>query len=116
MEHYAKGDYREAAEGLARVSTADSVALPAHVRDQAMLYLGVSRLLDGHARLAIPSLDAASRSTIFPVADRARWYLAQAHLVLGEIDAATPLLQIVARESPAYAERARIQLEEIAKQ
>lgn len=110
MAHYLARRYRRAAEALAG---AEAALPPGTLLDQARLYRGVSLLLDGDPGRAVASLEAAARSPVFPLADRARWYLAQAWLAQERPEAAVPLLEILGRESPVYAERALRQLESL---
>jgi hypothetical protein len=44
----------------------------------------VSLLLAGRAQQALDPLEAASRSPVRPLAEKARWYSTQANLWLGE--------------------------------
>jgi hypothetical protein len=70
----------------------------------------VSLILDDRPAAAVPHLEHAASSSVRPVADRARWYLAQAHLLLDAPVAARRHLELLAGTSPAYGERATRQL------
>ena len=80
--------------------------------DQAALYRGVSLLLSGHPRRARTVLAEAARSSLPPVAQRARWYLAQAALQIGDVAAARRELERL-RSSPVYGTRAGMLLERL---
>jgi hypothetical protein len=112
MERYAKHEYIAAVE-LLRRSVAESAApLRPERLDQANLFLGVSLLLEGDAAVAIAPLESSSRSALPVLADRARWYLAQAKLLRGEVEPAARLLEQLA-DSPGYAAQAGSQLERL---
>ncbi|NNE42673.1 MAG: hypothetical protein HKN12_00565 [Gemmatimonadetes bacterium] len=76
---------------------------------EARLYEGLCRLFAGQAADALSPLQVAATEDTFEISIRARWYLAQAHLVLGDVDAARPLLDDLSR-TPAYARDASRQL------
>lgn len=100
MERYVAARYAEAAEGLDRALAApDAEAWPG--AEQARLYLGVSRLLAGEAETALAPLDRVAVSPQRALAERAHWYLAQAHLVLGDAPAARRDL-VALRGSPVF--------------
>ncbi len=112
MDFYLGEDYAKAAQQLSRVEaiivqTPDSdAAQPVGFRHQAALYQGVSYLLSDNAGAAISALTTAQESSVRPVQERARWYLAQAYLVSDQPVAAVEVLtKLVA--SPVYGDRAR---------
>jgi tetratricopeptide (TPR) repeat protein len=109
---YAGGRYREAASILEDVVEREDLE-PAKM-DQARLYAGICRLLTEEAPRALPHLEEASRSSLPVVADRARWYLAQASLVMDDPETAASYLRELADLSPGYGARARSQLDDIA--
>lgn len=111
MVAYGESCWDAAAEGLDRALGVPDVGTWAGA-DQARLYLGVSRLLDGDAERALAPLRRASRSSQLPVAERARWYLAQVHLVLGDGPAARDVLDGLC-DSPVFGAAAAAQLAEI---
>ncbi len=78
--------------------------------DQARFYQGLSYLLAGDAGSAIEALEKTTNSPVRPLADRSRWYLAQALLLHETPRAALTPLQDLADNSPLYAERAAAQL------
>jgi hypothetical protein len=71
-------------------------------RDEANLYLGSSLLLDSRPGSAAEPLRLAAGSTNPSISVRAKWCLAQAHLLTGDIDAARALLDELS-QTPAYA-------------
>lgn len=111
MLHYVAGDYARAAQPLAEALR--SAPADWGERDQAVFYLGLSRLLAGLPDAALAPLEEASRSPLPVIADRARWYLAQAHVSLGDAESALSLLRALAAGSPGYADQAAEQIEEI---
>jgi hypothetical protein len=112
MRSYVDRDYGAAATRLAEAIAAAPADGGWAGLAQARFYLGVSRLLSGETREAVAPLAQAARSPLVPVAERARWELAQAHLLLGDAGAARAELERLA-ESPVFGERARAQLAEI---
>ncbi len=78
---------------------------------QARLYLGVSLLLADRPDQARHALEPLTTSPIRILRERARWYLAQAHLLRGDPEGALVPLAALADSSIAYAERARAQLD-----
>jgi len=102
MAAYIDGRWHEAAAGFA---TALAAAEPAwgH-RDQAHLYAGSSLLLAERPLDALASLQAAAASPLPPVREQARWQLAQAHLLMGQADAAREHLDAL-RGSPVFGDR-----------
>jgi tetratricopeptide (TPR) repeat protein len=96
-----RGDERRAEDlGLAKL-------------EQAELYLGICFLLSDDAPRAVAHLERASRSSLPVLADRARWYLAQASLVMDDPEAAVAHLQGLADRSPGYGAQARRQLDDL---
>lgn len=116
MGHYVAGRYFEAGETLAAATleldrrSPEAGALPVGLRDQAHLYLGVSLLLEGRPSAAAGPLTVAAASNLPPVADRGRWYLAQAYLLDGQKDGARTNLELL-KTSRGYGPQARKQLE-----
>ena len=117
MDAYTAGHFRTAASTLDRAFIGLS-ELPAaqrpggHVLDQVALYRGVSHLMAGHDQQAVATLEQAAGSALSPIAERAAWYLAQAHLAGGRPEAAGQELQKLLN-SPVYGEQAQEQLEQI---
>ncbi|MBD3220728.1 hypothetical protein GF314_05760 [bacterium] len=103
MVRYAAGSWSDAARGFAGALAAGGRDWPRH--DQAQLYLGSSRLLDGDVAGSRPPLEAASGSPLAPVRDRAQWLLAQGHLLDGDAPRARAVLAELAT-SPVYGDRA----------
>lgn len=111
MSHYTARRWDAAAAGLeSALSAPDAADWP--TAGQARLFLGVSRVLNDEADLALGPLARAARSSQLPVAERARWHLAQAHLALGDAAAAREQLEIL-RDSPVFGVDAAAQIEEI---
>jgi hypothetical protein len=106
MEAYTAGNYAAAAGRLAQAVRAGEAEPSWGNLTQARLYLGVSLLLTGKAAEAVPDLEQARGSPLRPLADRAGWYLAQAHLLLEDPDSALPVLEGLASGGSAYAEPA----------
>lgn len=77
---------------------------------EARLYLGVCLLQEGRAEEAVAPLKVASTTINRPISERACWYRAQAHLLLGQVGDARPLLNELSRTSAAYARPASEQL------
>jgi hypothetical protein len=113
MAQYAGGRYREAVVALTEAVHLGEVDPAWGVRDQARFYLGLSLLLQGEAALAAEHLTQATRASILPVAERARWYLAQAYLLQEDPEAALISLQALADSGVAYRDQASHQLEEL---
>lgn len=111
MAHYLDARWDEAARLLDEALAAGDDPWPQ--ADQARLYLGVSRLLDGDADAALAPLGEAADSTRRPIAERAHWYLAQAHLVAGDAAAAREALGALV-DSPVYGADAAAQLDALA--
>lgn len=109
MTEYVGGRYGKAALLLSRCVEA-AVRDGWEEIDQARLYLGLSLLLSGDAPDAVPHLEEASQSPIRPLAERSRWYLAQAALLQDDPATALGLLEALADGSPGYAQQAEKQL------
>lgn len=110
MAHYSAQRYRAAARGLRDAIVAAESGEDWGQMDQARLYLGLSLLLAEQPAEAIAPLTAATGSVLLPVAERSRWYLAQARLMMNEPIQAQELLRELATHSPVYGERATQQL------
>ena len=110
MDLYRQADYAGAADHLSSATE----ALPADSRQQrqAQLYLGVSELLTGHTDRAVAPLLGAATSPLPPIADRARWYLAQAYLLQDEAPRARAVLEELT-SSPVYGPQAKQLLEDL---
>jgi hypothetical protein len=106
MVDYQGGAYLDAVFGLTRAITHEETAEPWPHLDQAQLYLGVSHLMLEKADQAITPLNVAAASPLLPVADNARWYLAQANLMQGNASGARELLLDLADTSPVHGEAA----------
>jgi predicted Zn-dependent protease len=100
MGRYAQGDYRGAAEGLRGL--ADERAAGAEL----LFFLGVSELAAGETKAALAALGKCAEGGT-PYEAPARYYLAQAHIVRSDPDAARTELRAVMRLGGAYLERAR---------
>jgi hypothetical protein len=77
---------------------------------EARLYLGICLLQKGRPAEAAALLQVAGTSVNRAVSERACWYRAQAHLLLGEVAEARVLLNELSRISAAYARPASEQL------
>jgi hypothetical protein len=108
MDRYAQGDYARAA-ALLETALSATPPLSPEKRDQASVFRGVCLLLERRTSDAIEPLEDAAASELPVVADRARWYLAQARLTMGETARAESLLALLAT-SPGYAGEAEEQL------
>jgi hypothetical protein len=107
MTAYVASEYGAAEEDLDRaLAAAGPDWRSVH---QARFFRGLSLLLAGRAQAALAALAAASEGSPRPLAERARWYRAQAHLQLGDGAAAAELLATLV-DSPAYGAPAREQL------
>jgi len=113
MQCYADHRYDEAARILAESARAAEQSGGWRGLDQVHLYLGVSLLLSGKAEAALAHLEQASRSPVLPIADRSRWYLAQACLLQNDAYGALRVLEPLAHSSPAYSAQAGRQLEKL---
>jgi anti-sigma factor RsiW len=113
MENYAARRYEEAAALLSQATAGDLTQLSQTEREQIRFFRGLNLLLSEAPAAARPHLEEASRSTLPVIADRARWYLAQAHLLLEEPEEALPYLETVAERSRVYADRAATLRDEV---
>lgn len=77
---------------------------------EARLYLGICLIQSGQPAEAIDPLRIASTTINRPQSERACWYRAQAHLLLGQVEDARPLLNELSRTSAAYARSASEEL------
>lgn len=109
LQRYADGDYAGAARDLAAAWAAAGTDETWSDRSQAALYLGLSLLLDQRPDEALAPLRVAGASRLLPVAERGRWYLAQAHLLREDPRASVPLLESLL-QSPVYGDPASDQL------
>lgn len=112
MQQYAAGNYEGAAAALGSAYAAAGADEAWTDRDQTALFLGLSLLLDDRPTEATTALETAAISPLLPIAERGRWYLAQAHLLRGEPQAALTLLESLLN-SPVYADRAATQLQSV---
>lgn len=107
MERYRAGDWAGAITDL-------SAALPTLGNSDAglevRLYLGICLLQTGRPAEAVPLLESAGTSVNRAVSERACWYRAQAHLLLGQVPDARILLNELSRISAPYARPASEQL------
>lgn len=87
MTAYAGADFAEAARLLAQISAAAPDHVPTH------LYLGISRLQIDDTWSAIAPLTAAATNGTGLARARALWYLANAHLALGDAIRAGDILE-----------------------
>ncbi|MBU0743728.1 hypothetical protein KKA85_15635 [bacterium] len=90
MSQYTSARYGDAARLLDEALAAGDASW--HQDAQARLYLGVSRLLDGDPAGALSPLREAAGSSQLAIAERSRWYLAQAYLLSGDAGAAREAL------------------------
>lgn len=109
LEAYEQGRYRLAAHQLDTVWKHAGGDDSWSQRHQVALYLGVSLLLSDQADAAILPLEAASAARLRPLADRGRWYLAQARLLQERPCDSAKLLESLAG-SPVYGDPAATQL------
>jgi hypothetical protein len=108
MRHYAAGEFAEAARGL-------SLLAEERPDDPLVnLYLGISRLQTGAAEQALAPLERAATTGEDLLAERALWYLGNAHLVLEDGEAARRTFQRLAELGGDYEPNAREKLEAIA--
>ena len=112
MKQYAAGDYAAAAASLGSVWTEARAAEDWPDRLQTALFLGLCLLLDDRPDEAIDPLSAATGSTLLPIAERGKWYLAQTHLLREDPQASVPLLESLLN-SPVYGTRAATQLQSV---
>lgn len=77
--------------------------------DDARFFLGLSLLLEHRADDALPHLQRAAESPLPPRADRAKWYLTQAHLLRDDPESARAQLTELTG-SPVWGARAAEQL------
>ena len=82
-------------------------------REQAAFYAGLSFLLAGAADSAAVYLSHTATSPVLVIADRSRWYLAQACLLRDDPDGAIRWLEPLAADSPGYRRKAAEQLAKI---
>ena len=80
---------------------------------QARFFRGLSLLLAGQAQDAVPVLAESSEAPLRPVAERSRWYLAQAYLQLDQPALAVAQLEQLVAASPVYGDQAAQLLAEI---
>jgi anti-sigma factor RsiW len=113
MTEYVAHDWRTAAETLRRALAAPDAGPDWAERDRARLFLGLCLLLDGDPEGAIEPLEVATGSSLRVIADRARWFLAQAELKRRRPDAAATHLRALAAGSPGYAAVAAEQLRRV---
>ncbi len=100
MEYYLRGNYRDAISNLNKAveKTPENGAW--------WLYLGVCHYLERDAKAAIKALTRADSLTQYSNKTRARWYLAQAHLLNDDANQAIPLLQWLIDQRKTYADKA----------
>ncbi len=101
MARYAQGEYRAAALGLRELTRGRDDA------PELLFFLGVSELAAGETEAALSTLGSCAASGAAPHEAAARYYLAQAHTVRSEPEAARAELRAVERLGGAYLERAR---------
>jgi hypothetical protein len=113
MALYTELQYGEAARVLSDAVHLGEGIPPWRERDQARFYLGLSLLLAGRPQPARIHLEQAAAATAPPLAERARWYLAQAALLTDDPGTALAQLELLAREGIAYKTQAAGQLLEL---
>lgn len=112
LQAYADGRYRLAAHQLDTVWKQAGGDARWAQRHQVALYLGLSLLLSDQTDASILPLEAASSSSLLPVAERGRWYLAQARLLQERPCDSADLLTSLSG-SPVYGELAATQLNSV---
>ena len=111
MARYVAEDYPRAAPLLAEAARLMGAEAPGG--RQVSFYAGLSFLLAAEPDSAMRYLATAKRASMPVIADRAAWALAQAHLLRGEPDEASILLEPLAHGSPGYRDQAAEQLAKI---
>jgi anti-sigma factor RsiW len=101
MARYAQNDYRGAAQGLRELVRGPDAAT------ELLFFLGVSELAAGDTETALSTLGSCAARGASPHEAAARYYLAQAHMVKSDPEAARAELRAVERLGGAYLERAR---------
>ncbi len=116
MKNYASGDYETAAVSLGIAWTEAEAASGEEWagRHQTALFLGLCLLLDDRPDEALAPLTSATESILLPIAERGKWYLAQAHLLREDPRASLPLLESLL-SSPVYGTSATDQLQSVRK-
>jgi hypothetical protein len=117
MEHYQNGEFDSAAEGLSLAVNLLSTQTEGPgenqaILDNARLYLGVSRIMSGNGADSFDVLTEAAASSILPIHQKSLWYLAQAHLLADQPEAAIEVLNKLLN-SPVFGSRAATMVEEI---
>ena len=115
MRLYGDQRYPDAARSLAAAVAAGQEDPSWRDIWQARFFRGLSLLLAGQAQDAVPVLAESSASPLRPVAERSRWYLAQAYLQLDQPALAVAELEQLAAASPVYGDQAAQLLAEIAR-
>jgi len=100
MEYYLKGNYKDT------ISRLTNAVEKAPENGTWWLYLGVCHYLERDAKAAVKALTRADSLSQFSDKTRARWYLAQAHLLNGDANQAVPLLQWLIDQRKTYAGKA----------
>ena len=112
MDQYVTGNYRDAAALLRSVLDAAHADEDWADRYQTALFLGLCLLLDERPDEALEPLETATESELLPIAERGKWYLAQAHLLREDPQASLPLLESLL-SSPVYKVQAEAQLQSV---
>jgi len=100
MNDYLRSDYRGAIGNLRKAVE------KAPDKGAWWLYLGVCYYLDHQGKQAIEALTKADTLTQHSLKIRTRWYLAEAHLLQGDVDRAIPLLEWIRAQKREYAAQA----------
>jgi tetratricopeptide (TPR) repeat protein len=100
MELFRGGDYKGAAYHL------DDATLKDPQNGNYWLYSGMSQFLRHRAAAAIEALTRAEQLTEYTQKNRARWYLAQSYLLMGDPTRAVPYLKLLRDEQFEYSEEA----------
>jgi hypothetical protein len=113
MTYYTEARYREAATALREAIRLGSIVPDWPLAESAHLYLGISLLMAGDPAPARPHLDQAARSNLAPLAEKARWYQAQASLLVDDPLAAEEALVELTTTGLVYRDQAAAQLAEL---
>ena len=105
LSAYSEGDYERAAARL------ESLASAGDERALLQLYLGVARLQLGELARARTALALAVENGEGLLAERASWYLGNAHLLAGDASAARPIFERLAAGGGEYELNARAVLD-----
>jgi len=111
LELYAQGDFEGAQRGLAALLA--ELAGEAPQRPLVLLYFAIARLQGADPSGAEAALERAARTGSGLIAERARWYLANARLAGGDVDGALDAFRELEALAGDYELNARRQIEAI---